>query len=422
MKANVTSNDKLAVAHDKSDAQEREGGSLPSSNDKIQPLLLSPSVTFVMSYEQMSHTVTCPLWYQQPAVEAALFSQCSTMREVAITIDGRFVRHLVARTGDDLSRIVSEATSVYASVEKFSDPCKLDQRIGWDFVIDLDGSDWNETKWIAGQLFRDVILPQFKIAHYQMKFSGRRGIHIIIPEEAFLFCFSERDFPKAYPLVPKQIAKFFDAMIYPESKRLCKIDLGLYTQHRLLRCAYSLHEETGLVSVPIWPENLERFNPKQDADPAHVEVDEAWSNCKPTVGEASFLLDKVAEWIANKPKLKAFVRHTNRRGQDSRQGRVMPCIQSFLCSGFKKGMEGQRNLVLFNIIQAAKRFNLAIDSDSLLEANARSQSPLPEREVRAMFRYHFEKRADQSYSFRTEIMRDAGFCPAEGCSLCRRQP
>ena len=221
-----------------------------------------------------------------------------------------------------------------------------------------------------------------------MKFSGRHGIHIIIPEEAFRFCFSEQDFQKGYPLVPKQVAMFFDAMIYPEAKTNCKIDLSLYIQHRLLRCAYSLHDETGLVSVPVWPENLERFNPKRDSDPAIVEVDETWSNCKPTLGEASFLLDRVAEWIANKPKPKPFVKGMSQQG--SRQGHIMPCIQTFLRSGFKKGMEGQRNLVLFNIVQATKRFNLAIDSNSLLEANARSQSPLPEREVREMMRYHFE--------------------------------
>jgi DNA primase len=346
--------------------------------------------------------------------------QCDLSREVAIiTQSGYFTRNLVVKDQDSLKRILSSAASVYASVERFNDPLKPETRFGWDFVIDLDGKDWNQTKWIAGQLFRDVILPQFKITHYKLKFSGRRGIHIIIPEEAFLFYFSERDFAHAYPLVPSQIARFFDAMIYPESKKSCHLDMQVYQSRRLLRCAYSLHEETGLASTPIWPEDLDRFDPTHDANPSRIEVDEEWLKIKPSIGEASYLLDKVAEWIANRPPPKKIARLSTHRRK--REGRLTPCIEKFHHEGFSKGTEGYRNLVLYNIIQAVKRFNLPLDPNSLLNANSKSQSPLPEREVKAMLRYHFERRANHSYSFNCEAMQHAGLCPSEGCWLRRRK-
>jgi hypothetical protein len=356
-------------------------------------------------------------WYSQQPVQDALLSQCS-MRELAISTGSSFIRNLVARNREDLEKVLYGAKSVFAGVEKYEDPSKPVRRIGWDFVVDLDGKDWNETRWIAAQLFRDVILPQFEIKHYRMKFSGRRGIHIIIPEEAFLFYFRLQDFSEAYPRVPIEIAKFFDALIYPESKKLCKIDQGFYMPTRLLRCAYSLHDESELVSVPIWPEDLDKFDPKKDADPACVEVDEDWFKTQPTLGEASFLLDKVSEWVKNRRETNKPARHVGYH--NLRLGRIMPCVKNLLDQGFKEGMEGSRNLVLFNAIQAVKRFNLPITSEQLFEANAKSACPLPTREVKATLRYHFEKRGQNAYSFKTEIMREAGLCPPEGCSLCRR--
>jgi hypothetical protein len=395
-------------------AKGKGGGSGPQSvgAPSTSPLsLMSP-----MSFEKGGNVFS--RWYEKPSIQDALLSQCS-MRELAIRNGTSFIRNLVARNREELSRLLYGARSVFAGVEKYEDPSKPARRIGWDFVVDLDGKDWNETKWIAAQLFRDIILPQFNIKHYRLKFSGRRGIHVVIPEEAFLFYFRPQDFADAYLSIPIEIAKFFDAMIYPESKKLCKIDMGLYIHTRLLRCAYALHDESGLVSVPIWPEDLDRFDPKKDADPASVEVDENWLKIQPTPGEASFLLDKVSEWVKS--------RQENRQPPQvpyhqvrSKPGRIMPCVKNLLDQGFKASMEGSRNLVLFNTIQAVKRFNLPITSEELFEANAKSACPLPTREVKATLRYHFEKRGENAYFFKTEIMRDVGLCPPEGCWLCRR--
>jgi len=233
-----------------------------------------------------------------------------------------------------------------------------------------------------------------------------------------LFYFKEGDFAKAYPLIPKNIAKFFDAMIHPESKKLCKIDHTVYNPRRLLRCAYSIHQETGLVSVPIQPENLDTFDPKKDAALENVHVDLEWFKNKPAIGEASYLLDKLKEWLENKSKCKARPRPYSNH---ARPGRIMPCIERLLKEGFSQATEGSRNLILFNVIQATKRFNLPITQEALLEANTKSARPLPEREVKATLRYHFEKRGENAYFFKTEIMRDAGLCPSEGCWLCRRR-
>ena len=420
------SSDRLPLSSDKCDGQRR--GGVPNcslSSVRLNPPLLSPSVTFVMSHGQMSHAVTCPQfavgsqWYQKPTVQGALFSQCGPMREVAVAVDGRFVRNLVARTDDDLSRILRAATSVYGSIEKFYNPTKGEGRFGWDFAIDLDGDDWSEVVWVT-QLFRDIILPEFKIKHYKLKFSGRRGVHIIIPESAFLFYFKPLEaFPLAYPRVPAAIARFFDAMIYPESKKHCKIDMQLYSVRKLLRCAYSLHDETGLVSTPIWPEDLEKFEPGQCARPENIHVDPEWLKLEPTPGEASFLLEKVSEWLQNTPTQKPTIVHHRRRPSNMTAYGIMPCIKKFMDRGFTASMKGNRNQILFNVIQAIKRFTLPISDDQLLEANRRSESPLPERELKAMLSYHRSRQS--TYYFKPEVLRDVGLCPSEGCWLCHRR-
>ena len=378
------------------------------------PSALTSGVTYVTSECGMSLDVTYG-WYRKPAIRDAIIEQCDFSREVAITQKGYFTRNLATK---DALTALNGAGSIYASVERFKDPMKPETRFGWDFAIDLDGSDWNETRWIVAKLFRDVILPQFEIKHARFKFSGNRGIHIIIPEEAFLFYFKDQDFAKAYPLIPSQIANFFDALIYPESKKLCKLDHSIYTSRRLLRCAYSLHDETGLVSVPIRPEDLDTFDPRRDAAPENVQVDPDWFRQKPVTGEASYLLDKVREWLENKPERKQKIRATP--SHYTKPGRIMPCIERLLAGGFSQTTEGSRNLILFNVIQATKRFNLPITQEALMEANSKSPFPLPEREVKATLRYHFEKRGKNAYFFKTEIMRDAGLCPPEGCWLCRR--
>jgi len=267
--------------------------------------------------------------------------------------------------------------------------------------------------------FRDLILPMFGLKTYRMKFSGRKGIHITIPNESFATCFGPTEHIAAYPIVPLRTTEFFSTMIPPTSLRKLKLDLALYNPRRLLRCAYSLHLESNLVAAPIWPEELEGFRPEKDAEPSHVQVDDEWLHPKATFGEGSLLLEKVAQWLQLKHKLQSFLMSGKNTpiSRTVRPRQVMPCIQNLLAHGFKT--QGYRNLVLFNVIQAIKRFNLPINHELLIETNAKSSCPLPEHEIRTMIRYHFEKKVDSSYFFNCRIMQQAGFCPSEGCRLGR---
>ena len=365
-------------------------------------------------------------YYSQEVLQAIL-AQCGPYREVAVESNGVFRRNLVLRALSDFDSInLTQPSAFFASVEQFQQPERLSGeeasslRTDWDYAIDIDSldGDFREVKDVASLFFRDVILPMFELKTYRMKFSGRKGIHIVIPGDSFFLAISPTEYAAAYPIVPLQITKFFSTMLPPESLAKLKLDLALYNPRRLLRCAYSLHTETDLVAVPIWPDELERFNPERDAKPETVTVDEEWLNPKATAGEASLLLQKVAEWLKREREEKPLKpRRFTRR---IKPGQVMPCLQAFMEQGFKT--EGCRNLVLFNAIQAIKRFSLPISPEALVEINARGPCPLPERELKAMIRYHFEKRADSSYFFNCETMRQANLCPPEACQLRREVP
>jgi hypothetical protein len=292
-------------------------------------------------------------------------------------------------------------------------------RLGWDFILDIDSTRGLEA---AKRCCQAVIrlLAAYDVQSVKIKFSGRRGFHVHVGGEAF-DCFpSEGDFARAYPIVPLQVARFIAAALSSNDRDGVEIDTAIYAPRHLIRAAYSLHHKTNLVSVPLSPSELGQFT-LEHASPNRIsDIDWNWLDAKPKFREASTLLDYVAKWI-QRSKPRTAMRILSRA--DSAKTRAYgntPCINAFIREGFSARLEGHRHDVLCNVLNGIRRLSFSITSEQLEELNGRSERPLPERELQYQIRYQLVR--PRPYSFKPEVMQDAGLCPQTGCRLCHNQP
>ena len=365
-------------------------------------------------------------WYKRSDVLQALLAQLVN-REVWVSAENYVSPRPRAAKGDsDLLNLMPTGgiCSVYASIESFSNPLLLatekveSLRVGWDFVLDVDsslglGEAKRCTKAILG------LLRNYDVHSVRVKFSGRRGFHVLMDGEAF-DCFASRsEFLGAYPIVPLQVARFIVASLRPNDRRGVEIDAAIYTPRHLIRIAYSLHHKSGLVSLPLAPDAIEQFNLEATKPVQNVDVDWDWLKPKARPMEASKLLDYVAKWLQrgkpNRRGLKVLTRRLHKAF--SRSARNPPCVQTLLKEGFSRRLEGHRNRVLFAVLTGIRRLNFAITPGELEELNMRSERPLPERELQYQISYHM--RRPHAYPFRCEIMQSARLCPPQKCPIGR---
>ena len=191
----------------------------------------------------------------------------------------------------------------FLSIECFSSPLALTEndpgrlRISWDFLLDLDAEDFDAARRAAYKAKQ--VLEKFNVENYLLKFSGRRGFHLIIPSLS-LDIFQPGESRLAYPKLAVMLAKFFEAVICePE----VKIDLSVYKPRQLMRAPYSYHEKTGLLSIPVDDPLDFRM---EEAKPENAEIQQFYARSRP--GECRKLLEAVREWFKsqdrNEPGLK----------------------------------------------------------------------------------------------------------------------
>ncbi|HLC81732.1 MAG TPA: DNA primase small subunit domain-containing protein [Candidatus Nanoarchaeia archaeon] len=210
-------------------------------------------------------------------------------------------------------------TSFHASEELWENPLalnsnlskkELDQlRLGWDLVLDIDCAIMEYSRICA-----DLIIQFLKYCQVQdvsCKFSGNKGFHIGVPFEAFPRQVGDKPTRELFPEAPKKIAFYIKENIKEElAKRIMQfenndfnavknkiaepdiiirqeinsygdkiaklnvdtflaIDTILISSRHLYRMPYSLHEKSGLVSLPLNPEKVLEFE-KPLAQPEKV--------------------------------------------------------------------------------------------------------------------------------------------------------
>jgi DNA primase catalytic subunit len=231
-----------------------------------------------------------PLEYYSRKEIQKMIVGSSLHREVAINFgDKGFGKRpdTLNYESDVLELAKQGATSFHISEEHWKNPRSLtpgmtkrqldDIRMGWDLILDIDSPNLEHSKVITYYLVQ--ALKFHNIQHVSVKYSGNKGFHIGVPFRSFPQSFNEKSMKSLFPDAPRIMAEYLTNMIKDHvSKKLTgedideilKVDTVLISSRHLFRAPYSLHEKSGLVSLPINPEEILNFD-KTSATPEKVE-------------------------------------------------------------------------------------------------------------------------------------------------------
>ncbi len=318
-------------------------------------------------------------YYSNEKLQEILCNFGKNREFVARNIEGQYFKrpNMLLYPKDVLRQVKLGAVSFHCSVERWRNPLLVnernynEQRIGFDWVIDIDSDKGIEEAKIAAKLVRDF-LDKYKVG-YLLKFSGRRGFHFCVFWENFPAEINYNKTENLYPELQKILAGFLREQIrnnlwaelvkhagsikeLTNGKAIEGIDPFKFTEvekdwsvRHLFRAPYSLHEKTGLVSILIKPENLENFK-VEDAKIEKVKFEEIELKRE----DATKLVVDAYDWSAKqreKTELKPRKEVVLYRGKISPEN-FPPCIQKIL-SGISDG----RKRSVFTLITFLKSCN-----------------------------------------------------------------
>ena len=140
--------------------------------------------------------------------------------------------------------------------------------VGFDLIFEADMQGWRRA-------FEDLcgvvkILGDFDVC-YRMKYSGVRSLHLMIPFESFPKQFDGESVLSQRAEIHSKIQSYF------------RRHGGMKRAHGggIMRLAYSLNEDNGLVSLPILSHQLSNFRP-WEANIYQVTIDKPWHGDIPT--------------------------------------------------------------------------------------------------------------------------------------------
>ncbi|MBR9679273.1 MAG: hypothetical protein GON13_03325 [Nanoarchaeota archaeon] len=306
----------------------------------------------------------------------------------------------------DLAR--KGATSFHASEEKWINPLMLEKttsqrrldeiRKGWDLILDIDTDNFEHAKKTTG-----VIIEAFKshgIKNVSLKFSGNKGFHIGIPFESFPTHFSGQPVKELFPEAPRIIAEYLKKFT---EKHLTKkigskpfekviIDTVFLSSRHLFRMPYSLHEKSGLVSLPINIEELEKFT-KEQAKPEKIEIRTFLQ--KNAKEEAKELLTQAYNWNYELEKdetvksNKEFITPKIAAPEEI----FPPCVKKLL-----DGVEDGRKRTVFVLINFLRSVGWSEEmvEEKLYAWNEKNYEPLKKGYIKSQLNWH--KRLKTTYS------------------------
>src|SRR3989338_1598465 len=336
-------------------------------------------------------------------------------REVACAYpDGSYDRrpNIIQYPSDIVQMAKKGITSFHLSVERWSNPMGLSAenydtlRTGWDFVIDIDSKlGIEEAKQAAMLIIK--FLKKYGIRNQGVKFSGRRGFHIVAPWEMFPKEIDYKPLALRYPEIPRILAAFVReniadellkiALASPNSKELLEtiedksqinpfslieVEKDWGSRH-MFRAPFSLNEKTLLVSVPI--ADLETFR-KEDATMEKALKLDGKEFFTAEENEAADLLTDAIDWHARtkkeEPAKKKAIRQWDKKiGEEQ----FPPCIKLAL-----SGMQDGKKRTIFTLMNFLRMMNWTQEEieQKILEWNTRNQPALPTSIVLSQLRYN----------------------------------
>ncbi|HIH39048.1 hypothetical protein J4460_00820 [Candidatus Woesearchaeota archaeon] len=320
------------------------------------------------------------------------------------------------------------ATSFHASEEHWDNPLSLttsmnkreveELRIGWDLIIDIDCNVWDYTKLSAVMLIQ--ALKYHGIQAVSIKFSGNKGFHIGVPFESFPKTINNQPIESLFPDAPRAIAAYLQEMTRSHlSKAILKtdnietiakksgmnpkefiinnafdpykivgIDTILISQRHLFRMPYSLHEKSGLASLPILLEQVMDFdkglaNPENIVVPNHRFLDKQQARSEEARSLIIQALDATAKLEETKEKneQKEFIIPEVALPEEA----FPPCMHLIF-----KGINDGKKRAVFALVNFLQSIGWSYDmiEQRLLEWNKKNPEPLRETILLGQIRYH----------------------------------
>jgi hypothetical protein len=353
-------------------------------------------------------------YYSRSDVQKGIYENCKD-KEIAVQLGERgFARrpNIIQYDGEILDFVKDGGTSFHISEETWGDPLslapgmpkkKLDPlRIGWDLVLDIDSPDLEDSKIIAHYLVEAMKFHDVKSIF--VKYSGNKGFHIVVPFEAFPIEVNNILIKDQFPEGPKVITEYLTNMIkkplFEEFKErtneVLKIDTVLISSRHMYRAPYSLHEKSGLVSLPVDPSNLLSFD-KNSANPKTVKFDVGFLENR----------EKITERDASKLMMQAFDWHSRIKNIRSAREEYVETIkgpknyeefkdtvpEKFFPESIKKGLTGLEDgkkrflFVLINFLKCVG-WNFEDIDKKVREWNSANPEPLREGYLLSQLNWH----------------------------------
>jgi hypothetical protein len=203
--------------------------------------------------EAVDRSDTFLAYYARPEVQQALFAWAQGRRLAAhfhrpLGLDG-------FRRPEDVSLLAAagntHAPTFHASVGRYVD----NQMVAFDLIAEVDyKGDWRRCFDVTRPLVQSL---QSEGVPFLVKFSGNSSAHVIVPCRG-------TDYAGASVLFESRASRMLHS-----AKRM---DLSFHKGTHYLRMPYALHERTGLVSLPLTPEEYDTFDPEM-ARPENVRIE-----------------------------------------------------------------------------------------------------------------------------------------------------
>lgn len=381
----------------------------------------------------MIHLSASLNYYKRPDVQEAI-AQHASGKEVAARFNDKFGKRpdVLQYPNDVMDFAKKGATSFHCSEELWSNPLQLkplmsrkeldELRTGWDLVLDIDCKFLEYSK-IAADLIVQA-LKHHSITSYSVKFSGNKGFHIGVPYEALPKQINGADIKLLFPEAAKRAALYVKEKISTLlGQRILKlegsfqkvaaktglsikdiaategnkaslnaepflaIDTLLISSRHMYRMPYSLHEKSGLVSIPINPEKILNFS-KEQAMPENVKTELEFLQRKALPEEALQFFTAAFDATAKPPQIKE-EKEYEIPAEAIPEKFFPPCIKKLLL-----GVEDGRKRALFiltNFLTSCGWNHEAIEAE-LREWNKRNKEPLHETYFLGQLRYHKQHR------------------------------
>jgi hypothetical protein len=360
-------------------------------------------------------------YYSNPEIQKAMLSIAKDREVVGSVKDGSYLKRpdTLLYPKDIEERVKKGVVAFHCSVEKWNQPMQLslnlrqeelnNLRKSFDFILDIDSKSKIEHA-ITGAKVVYNFLKDLGITP-TLKFSGSRGFHIGISNEAFPDRIDFIETSKRYPEIPQTLAEYIREKIKDHLlEELIAVEGGVaslvktvpsvselspyefldiekdWSNRHLFRMPFSLHSKQWLVSLPLKFEDLNHFK-KEMAKPDKVKTDVQFLvNRK---DEASELFLKALEWKSYQPReIKKEFRIRTKTKKPIPEDLFPPCMKLIL-----NGLNDGKKRSLFSLLAFLRSMNWSQDDieKRIKEWNIKNSQPLNNRFMNTQSKWHFRQ-------------------------------